>query len=683
MPSTVPIHRTIWPTEWGQAPEVLIELERAALSEIQRHATLYISATIVLLLLLAVRPMLRSRLRAMRDRVARPLTDSYDLTLLCLLYTVLLAVPWPGLLWFLSWRLSTAGEFVGGTVFEIAVASGEGLDISARFLFAALLIWHMCRRGGLAEAHFRWDRHALRLVRRNLMWFIPVMVPMTMVLMTTEARFPDSPWRDSIGRLTLLAGLVAFSLVQQRLLRPTRGVFANWINRHPDSWLSRSRYVWFIALVAIPLVLAAAAAAGYQYTAVTLTLRLTRTAAILVGLLVLHALLTRALLVAQRRLAVEQARKKRAALAEPKPADSVGGEPPLQIEESELNLVTIGAQTRQLLRAVIVFAVVVGVWLTWSDMLPALSFMRDIRLWSYTVSGLEAGAEEGTSVAVTTVRHITLEHVALALLIAIATVVLAKNIPGLLEITLLQRMRIDAGVRFAATALARYTLTALGVILAFNAIGIGWSKVQWLVAAVSVGLGFGLQEIFANFVSGLVLLFERPIRIGDTVTVGEVSGTVTRMHIRSTVITDWDRKELVIPNKEFIVGQVINWTLTDPILRVTVPVGIAYGSDTKLAEETLRRVAGDEPLVLEEPPPRVLFLGFGDSSLGFELRVYINSIDHLLQVRHELHMAVDREFRKAGIEIAFPQRDIHVKSIQTALPVGVDLISSQGDKASR
>jgi potassium efflux system protein len=153
------------------------------------------------------------------------------------------------------------------------------------------------------------------------------------------------------------------------------------------------------------------------------------------------------------------------------------------------------------------------------------------------------------------------------------------------------------------------------------------------------------------------------------VTVGDVTGEVTRIQIRATTITDWNRKELVIPNKEFVTGQVINWTLSDSTLRVIVPVGIAYGSNTELAEEILAKVAKENDVVLAEPKPKVLFLEFGDSSLNFELRVYVSSVDYLLKVRHQLHKAIDQAFREAGIEIAFPQRDIHVRGIHDALPV--------------
>jgi potassium efflux system protein len=279
-------------------------------------------------------------------------------------------------------------------------------------------------------------------------------------------------------------------------------------------------------------------------------------------------------------------------------------------------------------------------------------------------------ADGGTQVnEYTKTIPITLANLGLAGLVALITVVAVKNIPGLLEIAILQRLPIDAGGRFAVTAITRYVITVAGVIVAFAQIGIGWSKVQWLVAAMTVGLGFGLQEIFANLVSGLMLLFERPIRIGDTVTVGDIHGTVTRIRTRATTVVGWDRKELIIPNKEFITGKVVNWTLSDSTLRLIIPVGIAYGSDTQLAREVLLRIVTEHPNVLADPAPRILFMGFGESSLNFEVRAYIGAIDHYLSTIDEINNAIDQEFRKAGIEIAFPQHDIHVRSIRGALPI--------------
>ncbi len=237
-----------------------------------------------------------------------------------------------------------------------------------------------------------------------------------------------------------------------------------------------------------------------------------------------------------------------------------------------------------------------------------------------------------------------------------------RNVPGLAEIFVLQRLPLDAASRFALATVLRYAIGFAGVLATAAVIGISWDKVQWLAAALTFGLAFGLQEIFANFVSGLIILAERPVRIGDTVTVGTVSGTVTRIRMRATTVTDWDRKELVIPNRQFITGEVINWTLSDPTLRVIIPVGVAYGSDIALVEKTLLEIGERNAIVLDTPKHYVLFRDFGESTLNFELRVFIPNIEHLLTVQHQLRIEIDRLFRERGIEIAFPQRDLHIRS---------------------
>ena len=186
---------------------------------------------------------------------------------------------------------------------------------------------------------------------------------------------------------------------------------------------------------------------------------------------------------------------------------------------------------------------------------------------------------------------------------------------------------------------------------------------QWLAAAVTVGLGFGLKEIFENFVSGLIVLTEQPVRVGDTVTVGEVTGTVSRIRMRAVYITDFDRKELVVPNREFVTGRVINWTLSDSVLRLRLPIGIGYGADTHLAERLLLGIARNNASVLREPAPAALFLGFGDSTLNFELRVFLGNQDLVPTVRHDLLNAIHEAFRANNIEIAFPQRDLHLRSV--------------------
>jgi len=195
-----------------------------------------------------------------------------------------------------------------------------------------------------------------------------------------------------------------------------------------------------------------------------------------------------------------------------------------------------------------------------------------------------------------------------------------------------------------------------------------------------VGLGFGLQEIFANFVSGLIILFERPVRIGDVVTIDNVTGSVSRIQIRATTITDWDRKEYIVPNKEFVTGKLLNWTLSDKTNRIVVRVGVAYGTDTEKTLAMLQEIADEHPLILKDPPPVVAFEGFGDSTLDLVLRCFLPNLDNRLKVITQLHVTIDRLFKEAGIEIAFPQRDLHIRSLPTQSDLAGSVLHTTGEK---
>jgi potassium-dependent mechanosensitive channel len=290
-------------------------------------------------------------------------------------------------------------------------------------------------------------------------------------------------------------------------------------------------------------------------------------------------------------------------------------------------------------------------------------------LWETTVKIGETTDAVGKVIPQTRVEPVTLSNAVAAVVALMMMIVTARNAPGLLKIAVLQRVGMDRGIQFAITALSRYTIVVVGLVIAFGQIGINWSKVQWLVAAMTVGLGFGLQEIFANFVSGVIILFERPMRVGDIVTTGDITGKISQIQIRATTIQTWDNKELVVPNKEFVTGRLMNWTLTDPELRISFPIGVAYGSDTAKVERTLYSVARQHPDVLKDPEPTVTFMNFGASALDFDLRVSIPNLDVLMKVRHEINTAIDQAFRKAGIEIPFPQQDVHVRTIAAGLPV--------------
>jgi potassium efflux system protein len=173
-----------------------------------------------------------------------------------------------------------------------------------------------------------------------------------------------------------------------------------------------------------------------------------------------------------------------------------------------------------------------------------------------------------------------------------------------------------------------------------------------------VGLGFGLQEIFANFVSGLIILFERPVRIGDTITLGNLTGTVSKIRIRATTVTDFDRKEIIIPNKTFVTDQLINWSLSDTVTRVVLCYGVAYGSDHRLVHRLLRQAAYENRRVMDDPEPQVFFMAYGDSTLNFELRIFVDSLVDRLFATDEINCRVGELFAEHEVDIAFNQLDV-------------------------
>ena len=198
-----------------------------------------------------------------------------------------------------------------------------------------------------------------------------------------------------------------------------------------------------------------------------------------------------------------------------------------------------------------------------------------------------------------------------------------KNDPDLPDIALFPRFRMDTGMRYALLTISRYDIFTFCVIIALSFIHLDLGRIGWLMAAVGFGLGFGMQEIFSNFISGLILLVERPVRIGDIVKVGGVLGTVSRINIRATTVTDFDWLEIIIPNKDFITQQVTNWTLGNKMIRVIVPIGVAYGSNPNEIIDLLLDIVREDDNILKDPGPTALFLEHGDSSLNFELRCFI------------------------------------------------------------
>jgi small-conductance mechanosensitive channel len=228
---------------------------------------------------------------------------------------------------------------------------------------------------------------------------------------------------------------------------------------------------------------------------------------------------------------------------------------------------------------------------------------------------------------------------------------------------LLRRSRLDPGARQAVGAITRYVVLLTGLLVIVQTVGIDLTTLNVLAGAVGIGVGFGLQNVISNFISGLIIMFERPIKIGDRIVVDDVEGDVIEIGARSTVVVTNDNIAIIVPNGKFITENVINWKYNDGTVRFRIPVGVAYGSDVRLVERLLLAAAEAEPEVLDDPPPVVRFVAFGESALEFELRAWSTSaVNRKGRLTSALNFAIHDSFREHGIEIPFPQRDLHLRS---------------------
>lgn len=602
----------------------------------------------------------KRRLReAYRKVLGHPVKDSFSHTMVLFSCSLLAAVALP--LWFslttsglsLLWPLPTSGDLP------------SLITTCAMGLFVLELIYLLSPPGGLLNVHLNWPAEICTYLHRltcRLRW------PLLVVLLLLYCSELISGEKEAeISRLLfmlLLGGLIyIYTLLLQQKRLPS--VMPPPLNHGLALGIIRCALVGslvaILAIAATGLYLAAWVLLTYQQASIF----------IMIGALLAYQLgerwfklehrqLNYQRLLARREELIAQQRE----LAEEAPELADLREELPDVEECGLDAEQVSEQSLKLLRGLCVIGFVIALLTLWSSALEMASWLDRVVLWQTSEMG-----ESGIVMV-----DVTLQSLLYALITVAVTVIAVRNLPGILELLVLRRMDLSPGTGYAITMLIRYLLMTVGVLTACTIIGFQWANLQWLVAAFGVGLGFGLQEIFANFISGLIILFERPIRIGDIVTINDLSGTVSRIKTRATTIIDWDNKEIVVPNKSFLTEKLINWSLTDPITRIVIPIGVAYGSDVDKVEKLLYQVAHEHPLVLKEPSPTVFFLAFGGSSLDFELRVYITAIDYRLSTIHLLNKNIDCLFRQHQIEIAFPQMDIHVRDIpkdsgQTPPPV--------------
>ena len=295
-------------------------------------------------------------------------------------------------------------------------------------------------------------------------------------------------------------------------------------------------------------------------------------------------------------------------------------------------------------------------------LVAALGVLLALPLWGVEWTDLWAlllGALMGFQVG-----GVTIAPIEIAIAVAVFVLILSgtRVVQRTLDVRVLPQTRLDIGVRETLRTLTGYLGLVFAGLVAVSVAGLDLSNLAIVAGALSVGIGFGLQAIVNNFVSGLILLFERPIKVGDWVVIGAHQGYVKRIRVRSTEIETFDQSAVIVPNSDFISQSIINWTHTNRVCRVIVPVHVAHGTDTQQVHDILLQVARDHPQVLRMPEAHVLFMSFGESALHFELRVFARDTDYYLSLASELRFAIDQKFREAGIVIPYPQRDLHIRT---------------------
>ncbi|MFT4546435.1 MAG: potassium efflux system protein [Verrucomicrobiales bacterium] len=630
----------------------------------------------ILIYLIRYRRSYKHKLASAGDVAAKRNARVYRPTLEALLYTLLIAVPIPLTISFIFWRSSQAvaigswGELISGALQAVI------------FPTAALAIARgVCRPRGLLQCHLGLPAPKAALLYKAFSLAMLFVIPLTFL----REGFYSLDFRPA-SRVCFIFTMLVIAVFAFKVLRPSVGLMAA---SRKTLW-EGCAYPVYLMILGIVIGLGLATYLGYYYTVGELVWRIRLSIWLVLAVILVSSVVMRLLIISRRRVAFAQRLAAfRAAQAEREKVAS-GEEAPgtpniAEIEADLVDITLVKEQTQALIRMTATLLIVFGLWGVWVEVAPSLKVFDGVKLWSTApastasvgdgdasgvlnlASGESAKREEvGLEKIVPNLKKrpfVSLADLFLSIITLFVTYFAARNIPGLLEITVLQRLKLKPGGSYTATTVVRYIIVLVGIITAFAYVDITWGKVQWIAAAITLGIGFGLQEVFANFVAGLILLFERPIRLGDFITVGGVNGTVTQIRMRATTIRDRGNKELLVPNKEFITGQLVNWTLTDVVNRIEIPVGIAYGSDTELARKLLLEVAKENKIALKDPAPAVVFSAFGASSLDFELRVFIRGADDLVRAASDLHFAVDKIFRENEIEIAFPQQDLHIRTV--------------------
>lgn len=612
-------------------------------------------AQLIILFLLSILILLNQKKLVMwinesNKLAAKPKTDTYMSVIKASFWTAVKSLNWPMWSLIIGYILSYMHPKIG--IYDI------GQIIKVNNIRLAIIIWiwafsyHFYKENSINKIHFK------REFNKNIQWyhmgFLGLLVCLSL-LCSCKLHYLETLPTDVIGQAIFILILLCIELI---LIRVTVLTFRNKMNL-----INKCLSVCYLF---IPLILISRIYYGYFYSAIVISVRIIETYFFIFIMNFLYFVIRKFITITKYRLNYK--RKLNEALQ--KKNDSVSkaisnnSEIPLgKIDDDELTIEDIDKQTSSIFNCIFVALCLFMLHYMWSDIIGILSYLNTITLWNIT--GTDASGK------ITILNSISITDVAISLLSIVLMVILTKNIPGLLEVTL-NKFATTKNASYSIKTILTYIIITTCTIVCLGHLGVTWDNLQWLVAALSVGLGFGLQEIFGNFVSGLILLFERPIRLGDIVTIGDVSGTVTRIRIRATTIMQFDKKELIVPNKKFITESLTNWTLSDTVTRIEISVGVSYNENLDIVQRNLLDIANKCPYVAKEPAPKAYFMRFGDSNLDHSLYVYVNTISERYPAINYLNKAIYNRFKDLNIEIAYNQIDMYIKNVKTEQEIKID-----------
>lgn len=584
------------------------------------------------------------------NKIGNVTQDRFFLTTKTVFFSLLIAAPIPVLWAAAGYVLQEAWDY------PVAVALGSGVNAVSPILWAFMITASFAQTKGLFIAHFNWMPDRVASAMKYYRLSVWVIIPLVMALVAFDT-YNEREFFATLGRICFILLCVALIIVTRSIHKANVPIYLDKKGSGDNLF---NDFLW-MALRFAPWLAMIAACVGYLSTSLALLGRLEASVVIWFSLLLIYYIIRRWMFIQRRRIEFDRAKQRRAERIAQRQKNqeenAISNTPNTDnadvIDEPIIDLDVISARSLQLIRSILSMVAIISIILLWSELHSAFSFLENITLWSS--STILQGVEQ--------IQRITLASLIISILTIVLTAQFVKDLPALLELGILQHLELAPGTGYAISTVTKYVVLMVGTMVAASFLGIDWSKVQWLVAALGLGIGFGLQEIFANFISGLILLFEKPIRIGDTVTIRDLTGTITKINTRATTLVDWDRKEIVMPNKAFITEQLINWSLSDSVTRIVITVPAEVNADSRLVIDILMDAASQCAYVLKDPPHDAFLVDIQEGIQLFELRVFAAETGHRMPLRNEIHQLILEGYRKHNLVLPFPPFQARMNSL--------------------